>query len=106
LPRARHSTTILAARAGTLQRIDAGAVGRAATLLGAGRLRKEDRVDPTAGVTLLHKAGARVTRGQPLATVWYGDRRRRDAALPLLAGAFTIGAARPRRMPLVLETIE
>jgi len=105
LPRARRQVAVLAPRAGTLQRIDAGAVGRAATVLGAGRLRKEDRVDPAVGITLHHKAGERVARGQPLATLWYGDGPRRDAALPLLRAAFTIGAGQPRRTPLVLETI-
>jgi pyrimidine-nucleoside phosphorylase len=105
LARARHAEILRAPRAGWLAGIDAGAAGRAATLLGAGRLRKEDRVDPAVGITLAHKVGERVARGQPLATVWYNDRRRRDVALPLLAGAFTIGPSRPRRAPLVLETI-
>jgi pyrimidine-nucleoside phosphorylase len=105
LPRARRSTPILAARGGALSAIDAGAIGRAATVLGAGRLRKSDRIDPAAGITLLHKVGDRVARGEPLGTVWYSDARRRDAALPLLAAAFSVGAHPPRRRPLVLETI-
>jgi pyrimidine-nucleoside phosphorylase len=106
LPRARHSLTVRAARAGHVARVDAGAIGRAATVLGAGRLRQEDRVDPAVGITLLRKRGDRVARGEPIATLWYNDARRRDAARAALAGAFTIAPAPPaRRAPLVLETI-
>ena len=48
LPRARHTHLIRAARRGVVTRVDAGLLGRAATLLGAGRLRKEDRIAPGA----------------------------------------------------------
>jgi thymidine phosphorylase len=96
---------VRARRAGHLARVDAGAVGRAATVLGAGRLRKEDHVDAAVGITLLRQRGDRVARGEPIATVWYNDTRRRDAALAALDGAFTIAPAAPRPAPLVLETI-
>ena len=49
---ARQRIVVVARRAGVVTAIDARAVGRAATLLGAGRLRKEDRVDPAVGITL------------------------------------------------------
>ncbi len=62
LPEARHRHVVVARRAGVVTAIDARAIGHAATLLGAGRLRKEDRVDPAVGITLAHKIGARVER--------------------------------------------
>ena len=74
-------------------------------MLGAGRLRKEDRVDPAVGVTLHHKVGARVGRGEPLATLWYNDQRRLTGALPLVDGAFVIGARAARAAPLVIQRI-
>ena len=105
LPRARRHLDVAAARAGVIGAIDARAIGQAATLLGAGRLRKEDRVDPAVGITLHHKVGAHVDRGQPLATVHANDPGREAIARALVAGAFQLGAARPRRRPLILETI-
>jgi pimeloyl-ACP methyl ester carboxylesterase len=57
-------------------RVDAGAIGRAATRLGAGRQRQEDEVDPAVGITLLRKRGDRVSRHEPVATLQYNDRRR------------------------------
>ena len=57
LPRARHTHLIRAARRGVVTRVDAGLLGRAATLLGAGRLRKQDRIAPGAAILLHAKIG-------------------------------------------------
>jgi pyrimidine-nucleoside phosphorylase len=105
LPRARHAHVVVARRAGVVSAIDARAVGHAAMLLGAGRLRKEDEVDPAVGITLAHKRGARVARGEPLATLHYNDRRRMGSALPLIERAFAIRASAATPPPLVRERI-
>jgi len=104
LPRARHRRIVRAARRGVVARVDAGLLGRAATLLGAGRLRKEDRIAPGAAIQLHAKAGAPVSRGDALATVEFDDAARARAAGPLIERAFTIGARVPPRRPLVLQT--
>jgi pyrimidine-nucleoside phosphorylase len=108
LPRARRAHLVRSARAGTVTRVDAGALGRAATLLGAGRLRKEDRVDPGAGITLHVKTGARVSRGDALCTVLCDDPGRWAAARRLVEAAFRVagGGRAPAPQPLVLETIQ
>jgi len=105
LPRARHTHVVRATRAGVVAVVDAGALGRAATVLGAGRLRKEDRVDPGVGLTLHAKQGARVSRGEALCTVRYTDEARLRAARPALDAAFRVGARAPAPGALVLETI-
>ncbi|HVV48258.1 MAG TPA: thymidine phosphorylase [Polyangia bacterium] len=105
LPRARRQLTIRAPRAGVVVRADAGALGRAATLLGAGRLRKEDRIAPGAAILLHAKIGTEVARGEPLCTLHYDDEARAAAAAPLVSRAFRLGARAPRAVPLVLETL-
>jgi pyrimidine-nucleoside phosphorylase len=116
LPRARFQETLTASRAGRIARLDAGLIGRAATLLGAGRLRKEDRVDPAVGVLFQLKQGDPVERGQAICTVHYSDRARWMAARPMLVQACTVAASdvaggknhdgkRPRAPRLVLETL-
>jgi pyrimidine-nucleoside phosphorylase len=105
LPRARFTGRIRAGRSGTVSRLDAGLIGRGATLLGAGRMNKEDTVDAAVGVSFHHKIGEAVTRGQPICTVFYNDPGRWQAARPLLVAACTVARERPRRAPLVLETL-
>ena len=105
LPRARHARTIRSARSGIVTRVDAGVLGRAATLLGAGRLRKEDRIAPGAAILLHAKLGARIARGDRLATVEFDDAERARAARPLIETAFAVGQAPPRPRPIVLEVL-
>jgi pyrimidine-nucleoside phosphorylase len=106
LPRARHQGLVRAPRAGVVGQLDARAIGDAATLLGAGRLRKEDAVDPAVGITLHAKEGARVRAGEALCTVWYNDRARWRAARPRVEAAYRIGGKPPASLSLVLERIE
>jgi thymidine phosphorylase len=105
LPSARHTRTLRAPRAGWIARLDAGALGRAATLLGAGRLRKEDDVAPGAGIQLHAKVGARVASNEPLCTLAFDDPARERMARALVAGAFGFSPRRPPDRKLVLGKI-
>ncbi|HEY2441649.1 MAG TPA: thymidine phosphorylase [Streptosporangiaceae bacterium] len=105
LPRAAHSRPVLAAADGWLRGLDARAVGVAAWRLGAGRARKEDQVDPAAGIYCLAKPGDRVTKGQPVLDLRSNDDSRFGAARQALDGAIEIGPQPPSPGPLILERI-
>lgn len=62
-----------APEAGVVERCDAGCLGRAAFLLGAGRRRAEDPVHPGVGLEVHRKRGERVERGEPLVTVHHAE---------------------------------
>ncbi len=89
LPTAPVSRDVAAPVDGWLATVDAEAVGRAATALGAGRQRKQDRVDPAVAVELPVKIGDRVSAGQVVGRV---AARRQDAAEA--AAARLLGALR------------
>jgi pyrimidine-nucleoside phosphorylase len=98
LPKARYQEELPAPRSGYVTVCDALKVGVAAMRLGAGRERKEDKIDPAAGITVVAKLGERVDEGQPLARMSYNDEGRLEMARPLLKRAFhiaTIPAAQP-----------
>ncbi|MEI8351087.1 MAG: thymidine phosphorylase [bacterium] len=97
----RHAVS--APRAGTVLAVDAETIGRISLLLGAGRTKTTDRVDPAAGVSGLVKVGERVEAGTPLATLHCASQDRMEAALPLAGGAFVIGDQDARVSPLVWE---
>jgi pyrimidine-nucleoside phosphorylase/thymidine phosphorylase len=105
LPRAARTHVVRAPRAGYVVGIHAGLLGRGATVLGAGRLHKEDRVHPGVGVTLHARRGARVSRGEALCTVRYADETRFRAARAQIHAAFQIGRSAPSTTRLVLETL-
>ena len=106
LPRAPHRTEVTADRAGFLRVLDAFKVGVAAMRLGAGRERKEDTIDPSVGITVLVKPGARVESGQPILSLSYRHPARLEEALSVLDGSIEIGDEKPEKVPLILERVE
>jgi thymidine phosphorylase len=107
LPLAPHTSEVRAPRAGVLTAVDAEAVGNAVVVLGGGRRKKEDRVDPAVGVTVLARLGERVAAGQPIALVRHRGGAAADHAIGLVAEAYTVdeGAAPRAPAPLILEVI-
>lgn len=97
LPLAPGRLIVRAARSGRLH-ISAQALGKACAQLGGGRQREGEEIDHTVGILLKHRAGDRVAQGEELALICY--RERRQEALSLAQGAFTVSASY-RSRPLV-----
>ena len=93
LPVAAHREDFVAPVSGVVSALDAYAVGVAAWRLGAGRARKEESVQPGAGVELHAKIGDPVTEGQLLATLHTDDPDRFAAAVEALRGGYEITAS-------------
>lgn len=75
---------------GTVTHMDAGHIGRACLLLGAGRQTTDAAIDPAVGCSAIMKVGTRVTRGQPLLRVHARDESTLRAALPQFERAASI----------------
>lgn len=106
LPSAGSVHTVVADRAGFVERCDALAVGRSAVRLGAGRQAKEDDVDPGVGITIHAKVGGAVAVGDALATVRYNSDRQLRACLPVLEPAWVIAEDAPPSRPLILGEVK
>jgi thymidine phosphorylase len=107
LPVARETHQILAPGSGVLTRLDALQVGIAAWRLGAGRARKEDKVQAGAGIEMHAKPGAVLRAGDPLMTLHTDTPERFDRALEVLEGSYFIApeGSRPDLLPLVIDRI-
>jgi len=105
LPRAEHVRQVVSPGAGFLRTLDAELVGRASMLLGAGREKVGDSIDPGAGIMIAAKPGAAVAAGQPILELRYNDGRRLDEAVRLAEAAITIGDAPVDAAPLILDHI-
>ena len=69
LPSAPHAHTVTADRSGYVSGFDCRALGEAARALGAGRLHKDDVIDPAVGIEVLVEIGDQVEAGQPVFAV-------------------------------------
>jgi pyrimidine-nucleoside phosphorylase len=105
LPAAPVVRDVAAGRAGVVGAVDAEAVGRAATALGAGRARKEDAIDLAAGLDVLVRIGDEVTAETVVARVHGPDEARADAAERALLAALTLSDGPVSAPPLVHAAI-
>ncbi|OFW40571.1 MAG: thymidine phosphorylase [Acidobacteria bacterium RIFCSPLOWO2_12_FULL_67_14b] len=90
LPAAALGYHLKAERSGYVTALDALLIGRAAVALGAGRDKKGDAVDLSAGILLRKKPGEPVTAGDTLMELRYNDPSRLDAAVALAKQAAVI----------------
>ena len=73
LPRAAKKLELKALEKGFADYTDTRSIGIAANLLGAGRFKKDDRIDFGAGITLFKKQGDKIEKNEPLALFHFND---------------------------------
>ena len=105
LPLAEKRHVVKATQPGFVQGIDAERVGVASMILGAGRSKVDDVIDPGVGILLLTAPGEPIRNGEGLAELYYQDEEKLTQALAHLEPAFEIGeeAVTPE---LILETLD
>jgi pyrimidine-nucleoside phosphorylase len=79
-----------APQAGVIQHLDAGQVGRACVLLGAGRKQASDKVDFAVGCSEIQKVGTHVEEDEPVLMIHARDEQSLEEALLCLSSAVEI----------------
>jgi pyrimidine-nucleoside phosphorylase len=105
LPQAKYSMTVASPKDGYLTSLQCEQVGTACVVLGGGRERKEDSVDPAVGIVLHRKVGDTVSAGEPLATIYYNAEARATRARQLLEESYQVAGSPPQKRPLIHRVI-
>ncbi len=105
LPVAPYSREVRAVGEGYAVGCDAQIIGRCAMTLGAGRAKKEDKIDPTAGVEVHIKRGDPVRRGDLIATLYTSNEATLDSAEQMILRAYTLSKTPEQAPPVVLARI-
>ena len=106
LPQAPASVDVATEADGYVAGIDALEVGLAAVEIGVGRLRKEDKVDPAAGLTIHAAVGKPVRKGDLLMTVHARSSEVAKRIVPRLRAAWRLSEAEVSRPPHVLARVD
>ena len=80
-------------------------IGISSVLLGAGRAKKEDRIDPGAGILLHAKTGDCLRSGDVIATLYANDPALFHDAAAEFCGALRFSEEAPEPIPLIFKTI-
>jgi pyrimidine-nucleoside phosphorylase len=107
LPHAMHRVTVHAKAEGFVTAMDCERIGIAGVMLGGGRQKKEDSVDPAVGIVLNRKVGQYVQKNDTLCFVHYNSDANLDEVLGLLQSAYVIGPHLPMEpRPLIHRVIK
>jgi pyrimidine-nucleoside phosphorylase len=106
LPQAQRKLSISSPKNGYVASLQCEHVGTACVILGGGRERKEDAVDPAVGIVLHKKVGDAVLTGESLATIYYNADVRVARARQLLEESYQIAdSPAHERRPLIHRVI-
>ena len=105
LPNATGMREVTSPRGGYVTLIDAEDIGVASNMIGAGRSKKEDTIDPAVGIILEVKVGEKVDAGSVLCRLYYTKEDNVDEAADMVEDAFRISAQKPDERELILEVV-
>ncbi len=105
LPQAGRVVAAVAESSGYIIGMETGSIGLSTVMLGAGRERKDDAVDPAVGLWMKKRIGDYVEKGEPLAEFHINDTRNEQEAIELFLRAVHIGSEKPEKKPLIAEII-
>ncbi len=105
LPVAEFKDVVTADQFGWVKSIDAREVGESAVVLGAGRAKKTDKIDPAVGILVKVKVGDRVASGQELFEVHANDPDKLREIKTRLLKAVEISEGPVEKLPVFLGVI-
>ena len=105
LPTADYRVEVPSPRAGYVTAIACEQVGTACVILGGGRERKEDSVDPAVGIVVHKKIGDKVAAGESLCTIQCHSDAQAARAKALLEESYEIAAASPAQRPALIHRV-
>jgi pyrimidine-nucleoside phosphorylase len=103
LPSADHRVDVPSPKAGFVTAIACEQVGTACVILGGGRERKEDSVDPAVGIVVHKKIGDKVSAGESMCTIHCHSDAQAARAKTLLLESYQIAAAAPAHKPSLVH---
>jgi pyrimidine-nucleoside phosphorylase len=105
LPVAKYTAEFKAPADGFIESIQCEQIGLASLVLGGGRNKQDDVIDPAVGLELHKKRGDAVKTGESIATMHYNDAEKLSSALAILKAAYRIGPQPAKPRPLVMKII-
>jgi pyrimidine-nucleoside phosphorylase len=105
LPLTDQSFKIESPRAGFVTKIDAQEIGHAIAEAGGGRIRIEDKIDPTIGFVAEAKIGDELRAGDLIGTIYCRDSDRRRQAATRIQAAYELAEEAPPELPSLIKEV-
>jgi pyrimidine-nucleoside phosphorylase len=105
LPKARSHVDVVSQSDGYITGTNCEHFGTALSMLGGGREKKEDAIDPGVALEFRKRIGDPVKRGETLATIHYNAEAKLAEAKSMIAASYVIAPEPPREKPRLIHRI-
>lgn len=105
LPISEKTFDVKSTKSGFVKNIDTEEIGVASILLGAGRIKKGDKIDHSVGIKILKKIGDKIEKGETIAVIYYSERSNLDDAAKKILNAYEISSEQTEKLPMIYEVI-
>jgi pyrimidine-nucleoside phosphorylase len=105
LPLTLRSVNVESTQEGFVTGVDASDVGRAVAIMGGGRTHIADSIDPAVGFISRARIGDKISRGQPLGTLYFHDEARGRSAAEMIRAAYVVGETAPAQLPALIKEV-
>lgn len=102
--KARYQESIIFEE-GYISKIDAEKIGKIACNLGAGRIKKEDKIDMSAGIIVNKKVGDYIKKEDIVSTLYSNSKEKIEEAREMIKQAITITDKKVEKEKMILEII-
>lgn len=106
LPKARYKDELVAKYNGFISKIDCKQIGIASIILGAGREKKEDIIDPSVGIVMEKRLGDNVKIKDKICTIYGNDFSKIEEAKKILEKSVEISKKRVSKPILIKKIID
>lgn len=105
LPSAECRVQVRSSAAGFVSAIACEDIGTACVILGGGREKKEDSVDPAVGIVVHKKIGDRVAAGEAVCTIHCHAEASAERPRAMIAESYTISESAPAHRPALIHRV-
>ena len=105
LPLVSQSFKVESPRSGFIKEIETTEIGHAIAALGGGRVRIEDKIDPTVGFVAEKTIGDKVDQGELLGTVYASDASKARETVTRIQAAYHVSEASHSQRPSLIKEV-
>lgn len=105
LPLVTESIKVESPRSGIITEIETTEIGHAIAALGGGRVRIEDKIDPTVGFITERTIGDEVSQGDLLGTVYAKDESKAQETAARIQAAYRVSEASHAQRPSLIKEV-
>ena len=103
--KAKYKYPVMSEEDGYIEKLNAEEIGVASVYLGAGRIKKEDKIDYSVGIEIVKKIGDKVDKGEILSYIYSNDEENIEDTKNRIINAYKISNTEVEKQKHIIDVI-